>query len=259
MSASVSTATPHRPTSPSASRVVGVAAHQRRQVERGRQAVAAGARGAPGTAGSCRPPCRSRRTSASSTASSGTSTRTGPRVYGYCAGELAVVGPVHRLERDARHRREVGVAQPAAAEGRLPTGPVGPFGPFDSSPRSRPLGPAPRSRPLGPFVTADVAVTVGSLTEPSSMTAILLGRQRKCQGSAEVPEGPTELLQDGVERGLLVAGQADLAEDRLVEGARGPRRYLAPFGVMLASTLRPSRGLGTRSTTRRAPGGPPRS
>ena len=42
MSARVSTATPPLPTSPSAARVVGVAAHQRGQVERGRQAVAAG-------------------------------------------------------------------------------------------------------------------------------------------------------------------------------------------------------------------------
>ena len=35
----------------------------------------------------------------------------GPRVYGYWPGQLAVVGPVDRLDRDARHRLEVGVAQ----------------------------------------------------------------------------------------------------------------------------------------------------
>ena len=58
-------------------RVVGVAAHQRRQVERGRQAVATRVRAVRGSDGSCRSRCRTPRTSASSTASTGTSTRTG--------------------------------------------------------------------------------------------------------------------------------------------------------------------------------------
>ena len=50
MSASVSTATPHLPTSPSDSGVVGVAAHERRQVEGGGQPVAAGGEDGPGSA-----------------------------------------------------------------------------------------------------------------------------------------------------------------------------------------------------------------
>ena len=96
-------------------RIVGVAPHQRREVERGREPVATRRRAGRGSDGSCRARCRSPRTSASSRASTGTSTRTGPRVYGYCAGVLAVVGlaigrAVHRLDRDARQRLEVGVA-----------------------------------------------------------------------------------------------------------------------------------------------------
>ena len=74
--------------------VVGVAAHQRRQVERGRQPVAARRRAARGTGGSCRARCRSRRTCASSRASSGTSTRTGHA----CTG----TGPGTRRRRARR-------------------------------------------------------------------------------------------------------------------------------------------------------------
>ena len=74
-------------------RVVGVAAHQRRQVERGREAVAAGGeqlveaavgveRGAEAGEHPHRPELRAvhRR-------------RSGPRVYGYCPGRSASPGP----------------------------------------------------------------------------------------------------------------------------------------------------------------------
>ena len=94
MSASVSMATPHLPTSPSPSgrRSRGRAASACRTRSTGRRRRRGGS---PGTAGSCRPPCRSRRTSASSTASSGTSTRTARGCTGTAPGNSTVVGSVH--------------------------------------------------------------------------------------------------------------------------------------------------------------------
>ena len=41
----------------------------------------------------------------------------GPAGVRELPGELAVVGPVHRLDRDARHRLEVGVAVRRGVEG----------------------------------------------------------------------------------------------------------------------------------------------
>ena len=78
MSASVSTATPALPTSPRQCGVVGVATHQGGQVEGGRQAVAARAQDLLEAGVGVLRRCRSRRTCASSRASSGTSRRTGP-------------------------------------------------------------------------------------------------------------------------------------------------------------------------------------
>ena len=52
----------------------------------------------------------------------------GPRVYGYSPGNSAVVGPVHRLERNPRHRGEVHVAQWRCTERRFPLVAIGHHG-----------------------------------------------------------------------------------------------------------------------------------
>ena len=106
MSASVSIATPARPTSPTRELVVGVAPQQRRHVERGREAAPAGGEQLRGTARWCPRRCRSRRTGAWSRASERYIEAYGPRVYGYTPGRSASAGAVHRVELDARHGRE---------------------------------------------------------------------------------------------------------------------------------------------------------
>ena len=73
--------------------VVGVAAHQRREVERGREAVAAGGEELVEPAVRVDRGAEARRTCASSRASSGTSTRTGRAVYGYWPGNSPSSGP----------------------------------------------------------------------------------------------------------------------------------------------------------------------
>ena len=88
-------------------RVVGVATHQRRQVERGRESVAARGqqvveppvgvdRGAEAREHPHRPELRA------------VHRRVRPARVRVLARELAVVGPVHGLDRDPRHRGEVG-------------------------------------------------------------------------------------------------------------------------------------------------------
>ena len=107
MSASVSIATPHLPTSPIAQRVVGVAAHQRRQVERGRQAVAAGGEELLEPLRWCRSAVPKPANIRIVQSFERYIDAYGPAGVRVLARELAVVGPVDGLERDPRHRPEV--------------------------------------------------------------------------------------------------------------------------------------------------------
>ena len=74
-------------------RVVGVAAHQGRQVERRRESVTARGEQIVEAAVRVDRGAEARRTSASSRASTGTSTRTVPAVYGYWPGNSPSAGP----------------------------------------------------------------------------------------------------------------------------------------------------------------------
>jgi hypothetical protein len=102
MSARLSIATPHRRPRPATS-VVGIEPEQRRHVERRRQAVAAGADdlleppvGVVGGSEAGEHPHRPQLRAVHR--------RVGAAGVGVDAGELAVVGAVDRLERDAGHR-----------------------------------------------------------------------------------------------------------------------------------------------------------
>ena len=119
MSARVSTATPHRPTSPSDIGSSESSAHQRRQVEGGGQAVAAGREqlleppvgvvgGAEAGEHAHRPELRA--------------VHRGVRApgVGVLAGELAVVGAVHRVDRHPRHRLEHRITIGRFVDGCLP-------------------------------------------------------------------------------------------------------------------------------------------
>ena len=143
MSASVSTATPHLPDlalGRAGRRSRGPSAWAGRTPSTARPAGAPAARG---SAGSCRWPCRSRRTCAWSTASSGTSRRTGHACTGTGrptdAVKLAVVGPVHGLEGNPRHRLEHGITVRRGVEGLRHSGvPIR----ASIAPRARPGRPA---------------------------------------------------------------------------------------------------------------------
>ena len=119
MSARLSIATPQRPTSPKRHHVVGVDPQQRRHVERRRQPITAGADDL------LEPPVRVVRRPEAGEHPHRPQLRavhrrvraTGVRVH---ARELAVLRPVHRLERDCRHRRERRVAQPGRVVRPLP-------------------------------------------------------------------------------------------------------------------------------------------
>ena len=118
--------------------VVRVAAHRASAGRRRPRARRRRSAAALGSGRSCPRPCRSRRTCASSTASSGTSRRTGPGCRGRCPeGELL-----------AARRQLRGAGRTWSRTGRLEAGPIRRAPARRPPPRSPPRPPSLRGGPL---------------------------------------------------------------------------------------------------------------